>query len=151
MGRPAKAMAVKDGAMVKEDQKARLDIEKILKCGESALDAPEELTPGQKSVYDYLNEKLSVTGVIGEIHSFALVRLAICIDRLNRLEQDARKKPDLIYNKDFISAQREYTRQFEKMCSEFCMTPQSMAKMSLAAMKVQAPEKKTLGEILQED
>lgn len=151
MGRPAKAINSQTGDMAKADQKARLDIEKILKGGESALDAPSELTPGQKTVYDYLKTKLESAGVIGELHTFALVRLSIAIDRLNRLEQDARKKPDLIYDKDFLSAQREYSRQFKELCSEFCLTPQSMAKMSLAVLKAETPQKKTLRDILSEE
>lgn len=150
MGRPAKAVGLKDGQMTNADQKARLDIEKMLKCGDSALEAPDELTPGQKKAYDWYKEKLEAAGVIGELHTFALVRLAVVVDRLNKLEQDARRKPDLIYDKDFISAQREYSRQFEKLCAEFCLTPQSMAKMSLAVMKTQEPKRQTLADILRE-
>jgi len=151
MARPAKAVSVTSGVIKKEDKEARRAIENAIKGGGGELLVPpDDMTESQREIFMHIRDSLSAAQILGEIHVYALTRLAIIIDRLNYLEDKARKTPSLIYDKQFISAQHEYNTQFVRLCNEFCLTPQSMAKMAVSTVKA-VSKKQTLSSLLQDD
>ena len=67
MGRPAKSVNQKAGAMTAEEIKIREESEKKLKGGSKALAPPSYLTKSQKDIFKYIVENLKDAEIIGNL------------------------------------------------------------------------------------
>jgi phage terminase small subunit len=57
----------------------------------------------------------------------------------------------MLLDKTLMQTRDRYARDFIRLCNEFCMSPQSRAKLSISTVKPGQEKKKTLMELLNED
>ena len=151
MGRPAKSVATKTGKIGTEEEKRRQEIENSLKGGRDKLTSPMYLTDDQARIFDYIVNELEEASILGNLDIFVLSQTAICVDRLQKLEQQINENPELITNNSFMSGKDKYSKDFFRYCNELCLSPQSRAKLSISAPKPEDGKKKNIMELLNEE
>ena len=151
MGRPAKAVATKTAKISKDETEQRLQIEDQLRGDTDKLVPPLYLTEKQIEIFNYILTELETAKVLGNLDLFALSQLSICVDRMQQIEDQINQNMDLILESKLMSARDRYARDFIRLCNEFCMSPQSRAKLSISTVKPGQEKKKTLMELLNED
>ena len=151
MARPAKAIATKTGVITKEEERQRQEAEDRLRGNSDKLIPPLYLTEAQVEIFNYILAELETAKVLGNLDLFALSQLSICVDRMQQIEDQINQNMDLILENKLMSARDRYARDFIRLCNEFCMSPQSRAKLSISTVKPGQEKKKTLMELLNED
>jgi phage terminase small subunit len=152
MARPAKAIATKTGVITKEEERLRRETEDRLKGGADKLVPPIYLTKNQREVFYFVLEEHEKAQVLGNLDLFALAQLAVCVDRLQDIEQKVNENPELLCETKLMQTRDRYARDFLRLVNEFCMSPQSRAKLSISAVQQAAQrEKKTLMDLINED
>ncbi len=151
MGRPAKAVAAKTAKISKDETEQRLQIEDKLRGGTDKLVPPLYLTDAQVEIFNYVLAELDEAKILGNLDLFALSQLSICVDRMQQLEKQINENIDLLLESKLMQAREKYSRDFLRLCNEFCMSPQSRAKLSISTVKPGQEKKKTLMELLNED
>lgn len=151
MARPAKAIAAKTAKISKDETEQRLQIEDQLRGKSDKLIPPLYLTESQVEIFNYVLAELDEAKVLGNLDLFALSQLAICVDRIQQIEKQINENTDLILENKFMQSRDRYARDFIRLCNEFCMSPQSRAKLSISTVKPGQEKKKTLMDLLNED
>ena len=151
MARPAKAVAAKTAKISKEETEQRLQIEDQLRGKTDKLLPPLYLTEDQVNIFNYVLEELDEAKVLGNLDLFSLSQLAICVDRMQKIEDEINQDPVRMVDKNLMTTRDRYARDFLRLCNEFCMSPQSRAKLSISTIKPGQEKKKTLMDILNEE
>ena len=151
MARPAKAIASKTGKIGKEEIEQRQQVEDNLRASADKLVPPDYLTESQVNVFNYVLSELEEAKVLGNLDLFALSQLSICVDRMQQIEQQVNENPDYLIDSKLMQTRDRYARDFLRLCNEFCMSPQSRAKLSISTVKAGQEKKKTLIELINED
>ena len=151
MARPAKAIATKTGVITKEEEKQRLETEGILRGNADKLVPPPYLTESQVEIFNYVLTELEESKILGNLDVFALSQLSVCVDRMRKIEDQVNHDPALLFDTKLMQTRDRYARDFLRLCNEFCMSPQSRAKLSISTVKPGQEKKKTLMELLNED
>lgn len=149
MARPSKSITSSTGKISKEEKEIRLETENKLKGGNESLIPASYLNERQVEIFNYILSNLEESKVLGNLDIFVLNRTAITIERLENLDKQANENEEVIFTTAFKSLRDMYSKDFFRCCNELCLSPQSRAKLSIAAIK--QPEKKTLKDILAED
>lgn len=151
MARPAKAIAAKTAKISKDETEQRLQIEAQLRGRSDKLLPPLYLTDEQVEIFNYVLEELNEAKVLGNLDLFALSQLSICVDRMQEIEKEINENKTMLLDKTLMQTRDRYARDFIRLCNEFCMSPQSRAKLSISTVKPGQEKKKTLMELLNED
>jgi P27 family predicted phage terminase small subunit len=151
MARPAKAIAAKTAKISKDETEQRLQIEDQLRGRSDKLLPPLYLTDEQVEIFNYVLEELNEAKVLGNLDLFALSQLSICVDRMQEIEKEINENKTMLLDKTLMQTRDRYARDFIRLCNEFCMSPQSRAKLSISTVKPGQEKKKTLMELLNED
>lgn len=151
MGRPAKAVATKTAKISKDETEQRLQIEDNLRGKADKLIPPLYLTDSQVEIFNYVLTELDEAKVLGNLDLFALSQLSICVDRMQQIEKSVNENPEIMIDTKLMQTRDRYARDFLRLCNEFCMSPQSRAKLSISTVKPGQEKKKTLMELLNED
>lgn len=149
MGRPAKSVNVISKNLTNDEKKARADTEEKLRGTKDKLKPASYLNKRQKEIFEFIINELEESKILGNLDTFVLNQTAIAIERLETLEQQANKDSSLFtisYNR---SMREMYSKDFFRCCNELCLSPQSRAKISIAASK--PSENKKLKDILGDD
>lgn len=141
MARPAKAVNVQVRNMTNAEKSAREFVESALKGEAQDLAPPGYLTEEQKEVYCRLTDKLSESGILGDLDIYILATCAIAIDRLAYIERRINEDQTLLCDSSFMASKDKYTKDLYRCCNELCLSPQSRAKIgSLAAQAAKQKE-----------
>ena len=151
MPRPAKAIAAKTAKISKDETEQRLQIEDNLRGKSDKLIPPLYLTDSQVEIFNYVLAELEEAKVLGNLDLFALSQLSICVDRMQQIERQVNEDPECMTDSKLMQTRDRYARDFLRLCNEFCMSPQSRAKLSISTVKPGQEKKKTLMELLNED
>lgn len=151
MARPAKAIAAKTAKISKEETEQRLQVEDQLRGDTDKLVPPLYLTPDQIEIFNYVLNELETAKVLGNLDLFSLSQLAICTDRMQKIEKQVNDDPTALINTKLMQTRDRYARDFLRLINEFCMSPQARAKLSISTVKPGQDKKKTLMDILNED
>ena len=151
MPRPAKAIAAKTAKISKDETEQRLQIEDNLRGKSDKLIPPLYLTDSQVEIFNYVLAELEEAKVLGNLDLFALSQLSICVDRMQQIERQVNENPECMTDSKLMQTRDRYARDFLRLCNEFCMSPQSRAKLSISTVKPGQEKKKTLMELLNED
>lgn len=129
MPRPAKSVNLSSKHLTAAEITARSDAESML-CGSAGKVKPfAHLTPEQIGIFKFIVGELKASGVVCNLDVYILNRCAVAIDRLNTLDAMANRDGSLLLDNDFLKARKEYAADFNKCCSELCLSPQSRAKV----------------------
>lgn len=135
MARPAKATGTRSGHDVKSDIKTRQDCENALRGEGGHLSAPRYMTPHQKKLFKVIVKELEASGILGNLDVYILAKTAIAIDRLECIETEINNDISKLRDRDLMGAKEKYDKDFKHGCSELCLSPQSRAKISAAAIE----------------
>ena len=151
MGRPAKSVKVKTGAIASDDESIREDVEDKLRGEAVRPEPPEGLTASQRKIFQFIVDGLSSGDILGKLDVFVLESTAIAIDRLRLINEMIDEKPELVISTALQNSRAKYQADLWRGCNELCLSPQARAKLgNLAAQK--AKEKKDpLLEALKDD
>lgn len=151
MGRPAKSVKVKTGAIASDDESIREDVEDKLRGEAVRPEPPEGLTDSQRKIFQFIVDGLSSGDILGKLDVFVLESTAIAIDRLRFINEMIDEKPELVLSTALQNTRAKYQADLWRGCNELCLSPQARAKLgNLAAQK--AKEKKDpLLEALKDD
>ena len=149
-GRPAKSVEAKTGTITKKEEQKRRNTEKLVRGKSDKLKPPTYLTRNQKKIFRYIIAELDESKLLGNLDLFILSRACVSIDQLQNFDKSSNEDPKILLEKNFRLAKDSATKDFFRCCSELCLSPQSRAKLSIAAAN-QEDEKKTLMDILNEE
>lgn len=150
-GRPAKSATVKTGKCSNQENLDRMNMENSLRGNAKNVKPAYELTPEQKKIFNRIRKVLAEAGVLGELHNYVLTTTAVALDRLRYLDEMANNDPSLVTDKDHVLVRDKYNSQFIKGCNELGLSPQSCAKLGLAAAQGKQRKADPLLEILADD
>lgn len=150
MGRPAKAIASKTGAITKEKEIHREIAEKLMQGGSDLLEPPGHLTTSQCEIFRFILDNLEESRILGNIDLYVLAQGSIIIDRMIEIEKSINENPTLLLNTKLMTTQDRLFKQFARICNELSLSPQSRAKISISVADP-SKDKKTIMDILNED
>ncbi len=149
MPRPAKSVNVQQSAMTKEEIADRQAMEEKLKK-KGRLTPPRHLSAAQKKIFKFIVDNLKEADILGKLDIPIIAQTAICIDRLQTIEEKINNKPSLLVEGKIMAAKDKYTKEFFRCCNELCLSPQSRAKMALSAYKAKEEQSDQLTDMLAE-
>lgn len=85
MGRPAKSVKVKSGAIAGDDAAIRQDMENKLRGENTPPDPPACLTDEQREIFQFIVDGLAESEILGRLDVFVLESTAVAIDRLHAI------------------------------------------------------------------
>ena len=144
MARPCKSAALlTECSQTKAETAYRMEQEQALAGCCDNLSPPEWLSDNQKFIFTSIVNGLKEAGILGELDIYLLTECAVSIDRLQYIEQELNRQPELLETKDgasIIKAKDSYTRDFFRCCNELSLSPQSRAK--IANIRLQSEQEK---------
>ena len=150
MGRPAKSVNQKAGAMTAEEIKIREESEKKLKGGSKALAPPSYLTKSQKDIFKYIVANLKDAEILGNLDQYILQYTAVTIDKMIEIDTELNQMgmTDPMNVSRMITARSNLSRDFFRCLNELSLSPQARAKISIANVKAIKEKKNSLLEAL---
>ena len=149
-GRPAKPVSQISKNLTKEERRGREAVEKITAGNRDKLRPPTHLTKDQKKIFKFIIEQTEEAHIFGNLDVYALSQGAICIDRLNKLDQMINENMDLLLDVKVNTLQDKLFKQFARICNELSLSPQSRAKLAIKAVD-NTEKKKSILDLLAED
>ncbi len=136
MGRPAKSVKVKTGAIASDEAAVRSSVEDKLRGEAVKPEPPDGLTPGQKKIFQFIVDGLAAGEILGKLDVFVLESTAVAVDRLRIINGMIDENPDLLLSTALQNNRAKYQSDLWRGCSELCLSPQARAKLGgLAAQK----------------
>lgn len=149
MARPAKPVSVQQAAMTKEEISERQEMEEKLKK-KGRLIPPKYLSKEQKKIFKFIVDNLKEADILGKLDIPIIAQTAICIDRLQTIEEKINEDTRLLMDGKIMAAKDKYTKDFFRCCNELCLSPQARAKMALSAYKSKEEQSDPIGDLLAE-
>jgi P27 family predicted phage terminase small subunit len=125
----------------KEEIQLRKEQEARLRGGTDDITPSYYLDERQQEVFDWLVSELEASDMLSNLDSpnlsafaFALVQLEHCNDMINR-------NPNNLFDKQLMSSREKLVKEVQRYTNEFCLSPQSRAKVGNA--NIQKKEKAT--------
>lgn len=131
MSRPAKSADLGAKHYTLEEKKARLEAEKNIKGESDKIKPSNDLNERQKEIFNYIVEELSSSKILGNLDIFILNKTAICIERLEKIENTINNDDSKILDSKIRATQELYSKDFFRCCNELCLSPQSRAKLAI--------------------
>ena len=136
MGRPAKSVKVKTGAIASDEAAVRSSVEDKLRGEAVKPEPPAGLTPGQKTIFQFIVDGLAAGEILGKLDVFVLESTAVAVDRLRIINGMIDENPELLLSTALQNNRAKYQSDLWRGCSELCLSPQARAKLGgLAAQK----------------
>lgn len=151
MGRPAKSVKVKAGAIASEDAAVRSSVEDKLRGEAVKPDPPEGLTPEQREIFQFIVDGLAAGEILGKLDVFVLESTAIAVDRLRTINGMIDQNQELLLSTALQNNRAKYQSDLWRGCSELCLSPQARAKLGGMAAQKAKETKDPLLEVLRDD
>lgn len=151
MGRPAKSVKVKTGAIASDDAGIRESVEDKLRGEAAQPEPPEGLTDSQRKIFEFIVAGLASGDILGKLDVFVLESTAIAIDRLRYINTMIDEKPELVISTALQNSRAKYQSDLWRGCNELCLSPQARAKLGNLAAQKAKEQKDPLMEALKDD
>lgn len=129
LARPAKSVNVISKNLTKEELEIRKNTEQKLKGRADKITPPSYLSSNQKKIFKNIVSELTDSDILSNLDIPMLVTFSRAVDRLNYIEKLIDEDINRIFDKDLMSTKDKYTKDLYRCCNEFCLSPQSRAKM----------------------
>lgn len=141
MARPCKpASILTDKSQTKAEIEERDKAEKNLRGKSVKLTPPKDLTAEQKKIFRKIVAVMKDSDVLGSLDVYLLRLAAVCIDRMQTIEQMVNQNPGLMLNNALMSTKDKYVKDYFRCCNELGLSPQSRAKLAnISATKTEDP------------
>jgi P27 family predicted phage terminase small subunit len=134
MGRPSKSANLHQARTESKDEmNKRIEAENKLRGNADKIKPSSRLNANQKKIFEFIVSELEASKLLGNLDFHFLETGVIAIDRLQAIEKMINQDFELIYNRELMSAKKQYTTDFFKFCQEACLSPQARAKMGILA------------------
>lgn len=150
MARPSKSVNIINKNLSKEERKIRQKSEAKIRGKMDKLNPPTYLTESQKEVFKFIKNELQESELLGNLDIFILIQTSICVDRVTKMEEQINNDISLLENHSFMSTKDKYSKDLFRCYNELCLSPQSRAKIAVAASKP-PQNKQSLLDILSDD
>lgn len=140
MARPAKPATTSAGKVSKAEKAQRIKAEEQMRGAAISAKAPNDLTASQKALYRTIVSGMEDAGTLGKLDVYVLKAAVISIDRINYINKAINESPELLTDKDVMSALKTQTTIFFRACSELGLSPQARAKLGIIAAQKAEPE-----------
>ncbi len=152
VGRPAKSVKVKSGAIASDDAAVRKNVEDRLR-GECAPPVPPDgMTDSQKEIFRYIVSGLADSEILGKLDVFVLESTAVAIDRLRTINRMIDDRPELMLSTATQNSRAKYQNDLWRGCNELCLSPQARAKLgNLAAQKTKEKKDPLMDALMDDD
>lgn len=144
MARPSKALGTMSKHLSKEEIQQRSEQETRLRGGNDNITPSYYLDERQQEVFEWLTSELEASNMLSNLDSpnlsafaFALVQLEHCNDMINR-------NPNNLFDKQLMSSREKLVKEVQRYTNEFCLSPQSRAKVGNTNIKVKEKEQDPL-------
>ena len=144
MVRPSKSVEVMSKHLTKEEIRIRSENQDIVKGNSDNIVPSQKLNENQEKLFDFIIDELKASNILSNLDRFILTKCVISIERLQYIENIINKKPQVMMNKDLMSAKDKYDKDFYRCCNELCLSPQSRAKISNINQSVKDKEEDPL-------
>ncbi len=144
----AKPIELVTGHRTKEEIENRKEQQEKIRGDSSKIEPTENLDPEQSEIFYSVKDELKSSGILSNVDSYWLTKLAIAESTLREINKKKAAKPSIIFNKDFKATEKHYFDIFAKCCSEIGLSPIGRAKLaninSLAQAEKEDPLLKAL-------
>lgn len=137
MARPSMSASVTSKHLTEEERKNKLETEKRLKGENDKVKPPTYLSKEQKKIFKYIVNELINAEILGNLDVYVLSTTAICIDRLQAIEQLINESIEKLNDRKIMSSRKDYQSDLFRCMSELCMTPASRAKLGNLNLQTQ--------------
>lgn len=151
MGRPAKSVKVKSGAIASEEAAVRSSVEDKIRGESVKPDPPEYLTSDQREIFQFIVDGLTASEILGKLDVFVLESTAVAVDRLRTINAMIDNNPDFMLSTALQNSRAKYQSDLWRGCSELCLSPQARAKLGGMAAQKAKETKDPLLEVLRDD
>ncbi len=151
MGRPAKSVRIKSGAIANDVATARRELEDKLRGEAVKLVPPEYFNDDQKEIFRFIVDELADSEILGKLDVFVLESTAVAVSRLRTINEMVNAKEDLMFNTALMGSKAKFQSDLWRGCNELCLSPQARAKIGSLASQAESARKDPLMEALQDD
>lgn len=152
MGRPAKSVNVKSGAISKAESTVRAQAESKIRGAAERPNPPKELTKAQAEIFNFVTEELVDSEILGRLDVFVVSSFSIAVSRLQQIEAMVNERPELLFDTAIMGARSKYQNDLWRGCNELCLSPQARAKIgNMAAQAAKAKEDPLLAALRDDD
>lgn len=134
MGRPAKSVRIKSGAIASDEAVRRLEVEDGLRGAAVKPEPPEGMPEDQREVFQFIVDGLVESDILGRLDVFVLESTAVAVSRLRKINWMIDGDESLLSDTALQGARAKYQSDLWRGCNELCLSPQARAKIgNLAA------------------
>ena len=151
MGRPAKSVRIKSGAIANDVATARQELEDKIRGETAKLVPPEYFNDDQKDIFRFIVDELADSEILGKLDVFVLESTAVAVSRLRTINEMVNTKEDLMFNTALMGSRAKFQSDLWRGCNELCLSPQARAKIGSLAYQAESARKDPLMEALQDD
>lgn len=148
MARPAKSVKTMSKNLTKEEILVRTEVEDKLRGKADKLKPPTYLTTMQKKVFKFVVAEMEASEVLGNLDVFILERFAIVVDRMRQMEMAINEDKSLEFDKAHRTALNSRASEFQRLCNQLSLSPQSRAKLAIANFDMEKEKKDELLQVL---
>ena len=131
MARPTKAASLlTPKSQTKAEIAARKESENALKGTKKPPTPPKWLSDNQRKIFRLIVNELKAADILCKLDTWILQECVLAIDALETIEKRINGNPELLFDKDTLSAKDKYTKIFFRCCNELSLSPQSRAKIA---------------------
>jgi phage terminase small subunit len=144
MARPSKAVGAMSKHLTKEEKMSRLEQESRLKGSSDNISPSYYLIDRQAELFDWLVSEMEASGMLSNLDSPNLSAFAFALAQLEHVNDMINRNPDNLFDKSVLQARGQLIKEVQRFTNEFCLSPQSRAKMGNANIAAKEKEKDPL-------
>jgi phage terminase small subunit len=139
MARPSKALGAMSKNLTKEERMLRQEQETRLKGASDNITPSYYLIDRQAELFDWLVSEMEASNMLSNLDSPNLSAFAFALAQLEHVNDMINRNPNNLFDKAVLQARGQLIKECQRFTNEFCLSPQSRAKMGNA--NIQAKEK----------
>lgn len=151
MGRPAKSVHVKSGAIANDEATVRKDVEDKIRGKPARPRAPKEMSEEASAIFRLIVKELVKSGILGKLDVFVLESTAVAVARLRKINKLIDSDDKFLSDTALQNSRAKYQSDLWRGCNELCMSPQARAKIGSLAAQASKENKDPLMAVLSDD
>lgn len=132
MARPSKALGAMSKNLTKEERMLRQTQEDLLRGADDNIAPSYYLVDRQLEIFEWLVEEMEASKMLSNIDSPNLSAFAFALTQLEHINDMINRNPDNLFDKAVLQARAQLIKETQRFTNEFCLSPQSRAKMGNA-------------------
>ena len=148
IGRPAKSVRVKSGAIANGDSEVRQKVENKIRGNAAKPTPPAGISADAREVFEFIADKLVESDILGELDVFVLESTSVAIARIRKINAMIDANDGLLASTALQNSRAKYQSDLWRGCNELCLSPQARAKIGNLASQAAKESKDPLISVL---